>query len=74
MSFEVTNISTNVQNDFSEFEDLLHEMVSKKPFMSQQICYINWNGKKRLCTVFAHIDELLRIVEIDDKNSTDALS
>ena len=33
--FEVTNIRTNVQNDYSEFEGLLHEMVFKKPFISQ---------------------------------------
>ena len=26
--FSVTNIGTNVQNDSSEFEGLLHEMVS----------------------------------------------
>ena len=26
--FEVTNISTNIQNDSSEFEELLHKMVS----------------------------------------------
>ena len=41
--FEVTNIRENVQNDSSEFEGLLHQMVSKKTFMSQDICYINGN-------------------------------
>ena len=51
----VTNIRTNVQNDSSEFEMLLQKMVSKKPFMSQEICYINGNGERKLCTVSAHI-------------------
>ena len=48
MIFGDTNIRTNVQNDSSEFEGLLHEMASKKPFMSQDICYINGNGKKSM--------------------------
>ena len=55
MFFGVTNIRTNVQNDSSEFEGLLHEMVSKKPFISQYICYINGNGERKLCTVSAYI-------------------
>ena len=33
--FSVTNIRTNVQNDYSEFEGLLHKMVSQKPFIKQ---------------------------------------
>ena len=41
--FKVTNIRANVRIDSSEFEGLLHEMVSKKLFMSQEICYINGN-------------------------------
>ena len=48
--FEVTNIRTNVQNHYSEFEGLLHEMVSKKTFMIQEICNINGNGESKLCT------------------------
>ena len=51
--FEVTNIRKNVQNDSSEFEGLLHKMVSKKPFVIQVICYINGNGEIKLCT-FLH--------------------
>ena len=31
----VTNIRTNVQNDSSEFEGLIHEMASQKPFSNQ---------------------------------------
>ena len=38
MFFGVTNIRTNVQNDFSDFEGLLHQMAPKKNFMSQDIC------------------------------------
>ena len=53
MFFGVTNIWTNVQNDSSEFEGLLDEMVSKKPLMIQEIFYINWNGERKLCTMSA---------------------
>ena len=55
MFFKFTNIRTNSQNDYSEFEGLLHEMVSKKHFMSQVICYINGGGERKLCTVSAYI-------------------
>ena len=60
--FKVTNIRTNIQNDSSEFEGLLREMVPKKPVMSQEICYINWNGEAKLCTVSAYKKEFLIIV------------
>ena len=53
--FEVTNTRENIQNDSSEFEALLHEMVPKKPFMIQAICYINGNSERKLCTVSAYI-------------------
>ena len=53
--FGVTNIRTNVQHDSSYFERLLHKMVSKKLFMRQDICYINVNGERKLCTVSAYI-------------------
>ena len=55
MFFAVTNIRTNIQNDTSEFEELLNEMVSKKPFISQEMCHINGNGKRNICTVSAYI-------------------
>ena len=42
--FSVTNIRTNIQNDSSEFEGLLHKMVSQKPFINQEICHIILNG------------------------------
>ena len=74
MFFEVTNIRTNVRTDSSGFEGLLHEMVFKKTFMSQEICYINGNGERKLCTMSAYIKEFLSIVEIENKNVTDALS
>ena len=72
--FGVTNIRTNVQNDSSYFEGLLHKMVSKKHFMIQEICYINGNGERKLGTVSIYIKEFLSIVEIENKNVTDALS
>ena len=53
--FTVTNIRTKVQNDSSEFEGLLHEMVSQKPFIIQEICYIDGNDERKLCTVSAYI-------------------
>ena len=53
MFFGVTNKRTNVQNDSSGFEGLLHELVPKKTFMSQDICYINGNCERKLCTVSA---------------------
>ena len=55
MFFEVTNIRTNAKNYCSEFEGLLHKMVSKKPFMIQEICYINGNVEIKLCTVSSYI-------------------
>ena len=48
MFVEVTNIRTNDQNDSSEFEGLLHKMVSKIPFMILDICDINVNGERKL--------------------------
>ena len=33
--FSVTNISKNIQNDSSDFEGLIHEMVSQKRFSNQ---------------------------------------
>ena len=55
MFFGVTNIRTNVKDDSSYFEGLIHEMVSNKPSMSQEVCYINGNGENKLCTVSAYI-------------------
>ena len=46
--FSVTNIRTNVQNDSSEFEGLLHEMVSQKPFINQETCHNNLNGARNV--------------------------
>ena len=53
--FEVSNIRTNVQNDSSEFEGLLHKMVSQKPFINQDICHVNLNGERSICTVSTYI-------------------
>ena len=35
--FSVTNISKNIQNDSSDFEGLIHEMVSLEIFSNQEI-------------------------------------
>ena len=65
--FVVINIRTNFQNDSLELKGLLHEMVSKKPFMSQKICCIIGNGERKLCTVSEYIIEFLSIVLIENK-------
>ena len=65
--FTVTNIRTKVQNDSSEFGGLLHKMVSQKPFISQEICNINFNDERSICTVSAYIKYFLNIVEIENK-------
>ena len=63
----VTNIRTNVQNDYSDFEGLIHKRVSQKTFSNQEICHINLNGKKSICTVSTDIKEYLSIVDIENK-------
>ena len=65
--FSVTNIKKNVQNDSSEFEGLIHEMVSQKPFSNQEICHINLNDEKSICTVSTYIKKYLSLVEIENK-------
>ena len=45
--FLVTNIRKNVQEDSSEFEALIHEMVSLKLFSNQDTCHIDLNGEKK---------------------------
>ena len=42
-------------------------MVSKKPFMNQEILYNNRNYERKLCTVSAYIKSFLSIIEIDNK-------
>ena len=66
--FKAANITTNVKNHSSEFEGLIHKMVSKKPFRRQEIFYINSNGEGKLFTVCAYIKELLSIVKIENNN------
>ena len=53
--FSVTNIRTNVQNCSSDFEGLLHKMMSHKPSINLEICHINLNGEKGICTVSIYI-------------------
>ena len=42
-------------------------MVSLKLFINQEMCHIDFNGKKRICTVSTYIKEFLSIVEIENK-------
>ena len=65
-NFLLTNIRTNVQEDSSEFERIIHEMVSLEIFSNQEICHIDFNGEKRICTVSTYIKEYLSIVEIEN--------
>ena len=65
--FLITNIRTNVQEDSSEFEALIQEMISFELFRNQEICHIDLNGEKRICTVSTYIKEYLSIVEIENK-------
>ena len=58
----------NVQNDSSEFDELLHEMVFKEPFTNQYIVYINSKGEMILWTVSDYIKEFLSIIEIEKEN------
>ena len=46
MVFLITNIRKNVQEYYSEFEALIHEMISLKLFSNQEICHIDLNGEK----------------------------
>ena len=74
MCFLVTNIRTNVQNDSSEFQGLIHDMVSLQLFSNQEICHIDFNGGKSIYNVSTYIKEFLSIVEIENKNVKDFLS
>ena len=65
--FLVTNIRTNVQKDSSEFEGLIQEMVSQKLFSNKDICHIDLNGEKSICTVSTYIKQYLSILEIENK-------
>ena len=72
--FEGTNIRENVQYDFSELERLLLKIVSKKPFMNQEISYIMWNFEEKLFTVSTYIKAIFTIIEIENKNFTCVLN
>ena len=65
--FQVTNIKKNVQNDSSEIEDLLHEMVSKKKVMNKDNSDMNGNDKMKIFTVFIYIEYFLIIIEVEKK-------
>ena len=56
-----------MQHYYSWFEGLLHKMMSKKPFMNQEIRYINGNGGSKLCTMSDYIKEFLSKIETEKK-------
>ena len=47
----------NVQNDSSEFEGSLQEIISKKTFINKEISYINFDGDMKLSTVSNYMKE-----------------
>ena len=53
--FEATNIRRNAQNESWEFEGLIQKNMSKKPFINQEISYINFYGEMNLSTVYDYI-------------------
>ena len=65
--FLITNIRTNIQEYSSEFEGIIQEMISFKLFSNQEICRIDLNGEKRICTVPTYIKEYLSTAEIENK-------
>ena len=60
--FEATNTRINVQNDSSEFEGLLHKIMSKKPVINQEISYINVDGEMKFSTVSNYMKYFLSII------------
>ena len=65
--FVLPNIRTNVQEDSSEFEALIQEMISSEIFSNQEICHIYLNGEKRISSVSTYMKENLSIIEIENK-------
>ena len=72
--FESTSIRKNVQNDYSEFEMLFQDMVSKKPFINQEIVHTNGNSENKLSTMSDYIKEFLRKIEVEKKSVTCAIN
>ena len=72
--FGVTNIRDMFKTILKSLNGYFTKCFQKKTFISQDIFYINENGERKLCTVSAYIKELLSILEIENKNVTDALS
>ena len=57
----------SVQNDSSEFEGLIHEMMSKETFINQEISSINFYDERNLSTVSNYMKDFLGIIEVDNK-------
>ena len=56
-----------MQNDSSKFEGLIHETMSKEPFINQEISYNNFDGDRKLSTVSNYMKAFLSIIEIENK-------
>ena len=67
-------IRTNVQDDSSDFEALIQEMISSEIFSNQEICHIDLNCEKRISSVSTYMKENLSIIEIENKICKNALS
>ena len=63
----MTNIRRDFQNDSSEFYGLIHEMVSREPFIDQEISYINEKGEINCSTVTDYTTGNLNIIKIEQK-------
>ena len=61
-SFLKPQISENVQNDSLDFEGLLHEILSKKHLINQEISYIIIGGEMKLSTVFNYTKYFFSII------------
>ena len=56
-----------MQNDSSDFEGLLQEMIYKTPFINQEISCITFDGERNLSTVSNYMKEFLSLIEIENK-------
>ena len=62
--FEVTDIRKNFKIDSSEFDGLLHEIISKQPFINKEIIYTNEKCEIHCSSVSDYIT-FFNIIEIE---------
>ena len=61
----MNNISKDAKNDYSEFDGLLHEIVSKEPFIKKMISYINKKYEINFYNFTDYIRNVLNTTGID---------